>query len=164
MAKVPPAPAARRKRKPIDILTEAVASVGVPVPYKDGPDGGRIVDAVALLQTVEESVGIQMDPSRKISCLERATLVAEELDVEVTEPVPVESAPAAAQAPPASTPAAPSPPAPTPPDAPSNETFLGDIVVRATGRMKAAHQARIGTLLQTTGGRLIYGRLNALAV
>ena len=138
MATVPPAPAARRKRKPIDILTEAVTSVGVPVPYKDGPDGGRIVDAVALLQTAEEeSAGIQTDPSRKISYLERVMVVAEELGVEVTEPVPVESAPAAAQAPPASTPAAPAPPAPTPPDAPSNETFLGDIVVRATGKMKA---------------------------
>ena len=164
MATVPPAPAARRKRKPIDILTEAVTSVGVPVPYKDGPSGGRIVDAVALLQTAEESVGLQTDSSRKVSYLERVMLVAEELGVEVTEPVPVESAPAAAQAPPASTPAAPAPPARTPPDAPSNETFLGDIVVRATDRMKAAHQARIQTLLQTTGDRLIYGRSNALQI
>ena len=58
VATVPPA---RARHKPVCILTEVLASVGVPVPYKDGANGERIIDAVLLLQTAEMSVGIEHD-------------------------------------------------------------------------------------------------------
>ena len=58
MATVPPA---RARRKPVCILSEVLAGVGVPVPYKDGANGERIIDAVLLLQTAEMSVGIEHD-------------------------------------------------------------------------------------------------------
>ena len=55
MATVPPA---RARRKLVCILTEVLASIGVPVPYKDGANGERFIDAVLLLQTAKMSVGV----------------------------------------------------------------------------------------------------------
>ena len=137
MATVPPA---RARRKLVCILTEVLASIGVPVPYKDGANGERIIDAVLLLQTAEMGVGIEHNSS--IRYLDRVINVADELGVEVYESAP-----------------APSPAAPSAAAAP-DAAFLESAAATARDKIKEQHAYRGRGLLQTPGDRLFFGRNN----
>ena len=116
----------------------------MPVPYKDGANGERIIDAVLLLQTAETSVGIEHDSALRY--LDRVLKVAGELGVEVYESAPAPSPAAPAPAPPPIAEAAPAPAAAPAPSAaaPSaaaapDAAFLESVAAAARDKIKVAH-------------------------
>ena len=148
-------PPGQARRKPVDILSEVLAGLGVPVPYKE-VNGIQIVDAVLLLQTAEMRVGIASDSAARY--LDRVVAVAEQLGIAVFEPLPlVAPVEAATRPPPVEAEAAPAAAA-APSAAAAAPSVLDSVAAAARDKMKAAHSARVLGLLTTTGDRLIFGR------